>query len=109
MEEEPRQEFELVADPVLTIQTVQGNRYLHHTDKPAPATLDLVDVQVNELEHFTFYSLTKGPQWPSGEQVWHLISHSHLCIFRLPQATGLRTCPSKILAVQRDVKPQISL
>ena len=50
VEEEPRQEFEPVADPVLTIQTVQGNRYLHHTDKPAPATLDLVDVQVNELK-----------------------------------------------------------
>ena len=47
VEEEPRQEFELVADPVLTIQTVQGNHYLHHTDKLAPATLDLVDVQVN--------------------------------------------------------------
>ena len=47
VEEEPRQEFELVADPVLTIQTVQDNHYLHHIDKPAPATLDLVDVQVN--------------------------------------------------------------
>ena len=52
VEEEPRQEFELVADPVLTIQTVQGNRYLHHTDKPVLATLDLVDVQVNELDRY---------------------------------------------------------
>ena len=55
VEEEPRQEFELVADPVLTIQTVQGNRYLLHTDKPALATLDLVDVQVTELKHVTLY------------------------------------------------------
>ena len=54
VEEEHRQELELVADPVLLIDIVQGNHTHHHTNKPAPVTLDLVDVQVIK-QHLTAY------------------------------------------------------
>ena len=43
---------------------------------------------------------------PVGQQVWHLITGSHLCVVPLPQVAMLRTYPNVTLAIERGAKPQ---
>ena len=50
----------------------------------------------------------RGPRWPSGWQVWHLITGCHLCMGLTPTNDNiLRTCPNMTLAVEHDGKPQL--
>ena len=59
-----------------------------------------------ETLKFCFFSLSKGPERPSGQQVWYLIIDSHLCVGLIPTSGNAENPPNMTLAVEWDVKNQ---
>ena len=50
----------------------------------------------------------RGPSWPSGGQVWHLITGYHLCMgLTHTNDNAISICPNMTLAVEQDVKPKL--
>ena len=55
------------------------------------------------MKHIIAVYQSVCPWWPSGYQVWHLITGSHLCVGLTPTMTMLKTCPSVALGVMKEM------